>query len=139
MQSGAEDRTTKAEGTPRNQLEAAGEQAAYIPPAILFGWFARYFLIGNMLLVWIGRWFMYGLWPGTLKLWLCTAMGIASMIWAVAAWPYTARWRRTITRVKPAPVRVFIPATYAVGLVGMILAEAIFMTSVVWGPPQVGG
>jgi hypothetical protein len=121
----------------RSQLEPENRPEARIPAPIFLGWSARFFLVGNMLLVWFGRWLMYGRWPGALKLCLCTIMGIADVISAAAAWRRTAKWHQTTAGAHPSLVRLVVPATHAVGFVVMLSAQNAFMTWVICGPPQV--
>ena len=96
------------------------------------GWFVRFFLTANLVVVWIGYWLMSGQWPGSLKLWLCTVLGAASLVWSVVG-------RRGIRQgLTPTRTTRFMPVGTAIVVVGMIVVEAAFMTWVVWGPPFLG-
>jgi hypothetical protein len=121
----------------RSQLELANRPEARIPASIFLGWSARYFPAGNMLLVWFGRWLMYGRWPGALKLRLCTIMGIAGVISAVVAWRRTAKRHQTTAGAHLSLVRPVVPATHAIGLIGILLAEGVFVTWLVCVPRHV--
>lgn len=117
---------------PRVQRPSHPADGIVIPPSLLYGWMIRFFLSANLLLVWIGFWLMEHQWPGGLKLWLCTAMGIGAIAWSVVVHIR----RRTLATVAPPEVRRVVPAIGALGVVALVLVEGAFITWVIWGPPH---
>jgi hypothetical protein len=113
-----------------NLRQTADAQVEYLPPSLLYAFLARFFLACNAVLVWVGYWFMEHQWPGSLKLCLCSMMGVASMLWAIAG-----RGRARPSLAKPEARRVIHPI-HALGVVGLVVAEGIFFTWVIWGPPH---
>jgi hypothetical protein len=106
------------------------QQAVAVPSSILYGWLLRFFAVFMFVVVWAGYFFLERTWPAPIKLWLCTALGVAGILHSI--------FRRgpTIRTVAPPGVRRVISPLHALGVVAVVIAEGIFLTWVAAGPPH---
>ena len=111
------------QGNPR------GERVSWISPWAICGLLMQAFLTINVVIVWVGYWLMSREWPGALKLWLCTAMGIASWTWLLSG------RRRIFATLSPTVEKRALSVSGALSVLGLVLLEAIFVTWVIAGPP----
>ena len=104
------------------------ERSGWIPGGVIVGLMVRLFATVNLVVAWFGYWLMSAEWPGHFKLWLCTAMGIGSLLWLVVS------WRKIREDLAPTSSPRFISISTVMLVLATILLESVFMTWVIHGP-----
>jgi hypothetical protein len=106
------------------------QQAVPLPPSVLYGWLLRFFAIFMLIVVWAGHYFLERTWPGPLKLWLCTALGVGAILHIIF------RRAASIHTITPPGVRRVISPLHAIGVVVIVITAGIFLTWIAVGPPH---
>jgi hypothetical protein len=106
------------------------QQMVHLPASVLCGWLLRFFAVFMLIVVWAGHFFLEGTWPAPLKLWLCTALGVAAILRGIF------RRGASIRTVAPPGVRRVISPIHALGVVAIVVAAGIFLTWIAVGPPH---
>lgn len=107
-----------------------GRRMERFPAMVLYGWLIRFLAIVILIAVWAGHFFLQRTWPGSFKLWLCTALGIAAILRSI--------FRRGpgLRRAVPPGVKPMISSFQAVVFIAILVAGGIFFTWVAFGPPN---